>query len=276
MTFKPCLSALALSIVCLTGHAQSSGAEQRSIAANTAQIAPEPEERSLELSAGAQNLSGNNDSWRNLTLRGVYSLSSHVLQGELTRDRRYGVDGTFVGLSDTYTFNEDWYGSLALGVGDGAFYLPNYRVDATLYRKLLPNRNLVASIGAGYYEAPTGYTDKSLSLGLVYYFEAPWIVEGGIRRNTSNPGDVTTHQQFVALTYGRTKQNLVTGRYGWGREGYLAVANNAQLVNFTSREASLVWRHWLDDKTGVLVGINRYTNPSYNRSGFNVGLFHDF
>ncbi|RZJ24990.1 MAG: YaiO family outer membrane beta-barrel protein [Haliea sp.] len=241
---------------------------------------PAPEgaalQRNLELSAGAQSLTGGFGNWRDLTLRGTYGLPSHVLQGEISQNHRFGQDGTFVGISDTYTFNPDWYGSVALGVGDGAFYLPNYRVDATLYRKFLPGRNLVGSVGVGYYDAPTGYTDRSVSLGAVYYFEAPWIVEGGVRFNTSNPGSVKSQQQFLALTWGRNKQDLVTARYGWGSEGYLAVAAGAQLVNFNSREASLSWRHWLNPSTGVVVGANRYTNPSYRRSGVSVGIFHDF
>ncbi len=235
-----------------------------------------PLQRNLELSAGAQHLTNGFGNWRDATLRGTYGLPSHVLQGELSQNHRFGVDGTFVGLSDTYTFNEDWYGSVAVGAGDGAFYLPKFRVDATLYRKFLPGRNLVGSVGVGYYDAPTGYTDRSVSLGAAYYFEAPWIVEGGVRMNSSNPGSVKSQQQFVALTYGRPKQNLVTGRYGWGTEGYLAVAAGAQLVNFDSREASLTWRHWLNPSTGVLLGVNRYTNPSYRRSGATVGIFHDF
>ena len=235
-----------------------------------------PMQRNLELSAGGQNLSGGFGNWRDVTLRGTYGLPSHVLQGELSQNHRFGVNGTFVGLSDTYTINDDWHGSVAVGAGDGAFYLPKFRVDATLYRKFLQGRNLVGSVGVGYYDAPTGYTDRSVSLGATYYFEAPWIVEGGVRMNTSNPGSVTSQQQFVALTYGRPKQNLVTGRYGWGSEGYLAVGTGAQLVNFDSREASLTWRHWVNANTGVLVGVNRYTNPSYRRSGAMVGIFHDF
>lgn len=232
--------------------------------------------RSLELSAGSQSLSAGFGNWRELTLRGVYGLPRHVLQGEISLNRRFDQDGTFVGVSDTYTFNEDWFASAALGAGDGAFYLPRYRVDTALYRKFLPRRNLVGSVGLGYYNAPDGHTDRSLSLGAVYYFEVPWIVEGGVRLNSSNPGGVRTQQQFVAVTYGRDKDNLVTARYGWGGEGYLAISANAQLVNFNSREASIAWRHWLNRRTGLLISANRYTNPLYRRSGFNVGVFHDF
>lgn len=232
--------------------------------------------RSLELSTGVQNLSNGFGNWRDVTLKGAYGVSSHVLQGEVSAHNRFNKDGAFLSLSDTYTFNEDWFGSVALGVGDGAFYLPRYRVDGTISRKFLPGRNLVGTVGAGYYNAPDGHTDRSLSLGAAYYFEAPWIVEGGVRLNRSNPGSVDTQQQFVALTWGRNKQDLVTARYGWGSEGYLAIAADRQLVNFDSREASLTWRHWFNARTGVLVGANRYSNPLYRRSGVNVGVFHEF
>lgn len=88
--------------------------------------------------------------------------------------------------------------------------------------------------------------------------------------------DKKWNMQFVAVTYGRAKQDLVTARYGWGSEGYLAIAANTQLVNFRSRESSLAWRHWLNPRTGLLVSANGYTKPSYKRTGVNVGILHDF
>lgn len=274
----PVMALLGLLLPGVPALAQNQSAAPNQVGMTAAPPAAEgaAPQRSLELSAGAQRLTGGFGNWRDLTLRGTYGAGAHLLQGELSQNHRFGQDGTFVGVSDTYTFNPDWYGSVAVGAGDGAFYLPKVRLDATLYRKFLPARNLVGSVGVGYYDAPTGYTDRSVSLGAAYYFEAPWIVEGGVRFNTSNPGSVKSQQQFVALTWGRNKQDLVTGRYGWGSEGYLAVAAGAQLVNFDSREASLTWRHWLNSSTGVLVGANGYTNPSYRRSGVTVGIFHDF
>ena len=233
-------------------------------------------QRSIELSTGYQNLTAGLGSWRDLTLKGTYGLPSHLLQGEISTMRRFNQNGVFVGLSDTYTFNEDWYGSVAVGFGDGAFYLPKYRVNATLYKKWLPQRNLVTSIGVGKYKAPDGHVDNSLALGAVYYFDAPWVAEFGLTANSSNPGAIKTQQQFLALTYGRAKENLVTVRHAWGNEGYQTIATNAQLVNFPSKESSISWRHWFAPRTGVSVSANRYTNPFYIRSGMNVGIFHDF
>ena len=233
-------------------------------------------QRSIELSAGYQNLTAGLGNWRDLTLKGTYGLPSHLLQGEISTMRRFNQNGVFAGLTDTYTFNEDWYGSVAVGLGDGAFYLPKYRVNATLYKKWLPQRNLVTSIGVGKYKAPDGHVDNSLALGVVYYFDAPWVAEFGLTANSSNPGAIKTQQQFLALTYGRAKENLVTVRHAWGNEGYQTIATNAQLVNFASKESSISWRHWFAPRTGVSLSANRYTNPSYIRSGMNVGIFHDF
>ncbi len=282
---KPLWAALApITLVALSAITPTAQAQTLSQAPDVAITEPpvlpvppaEGDIRSLELSVGAQKLSAGLGNWREISLRGAYGVGPHLLQGELSQNRRFNQDGTFLGVSDTYTFNEDWFGSVALGVGDGAFYLPRWRADATLYRKLLADRRLVASVGVGYYDAPDGHTDKSLSLGAAYYFEAPWVIEGGVRLNRSNPGGVSTQQQFVAVTYGRDKQDLVTARYGWGGEGYLAIAANTQLVNFKSHEASLSWRHWLNPRTGLLLAANRYTNPSYRRSGITVGIFHSF
>ena len=266
--------------VCFGGLAGFSNVSAQATEAGAARATPALEQsdlpRMLELSTGYQNLTGGFGEWRDVTLRGTYGLPSHILQGEVSINRRFNKDGIFVGLSDTYTFNEDWYGSIAVGFGDGAFYLPRYRVDATLYKKWLPQKNLVTSIGAGQYKAPDGHTDNSLSLGLVYYFDTPFVAEAGLRLNSSNPGAIRTQQQFLALTYGRVKQNLVTLRHAWGREGYQTVGVTTQLIDFASKETSISWRHWFAPRTGLVLGANSYKNPSYNRDGLSVGIFHDF
>lgn len=239
-------------------------------------VSETPAFRMLELSTSPQSLSNGYGHWRDVTLRGTYGMAGHVLQGELAVMRRFGEQGTFAGISDTVTFNEDWFGSLAVGAGDGAFYLPRFRADAMLYRKWLAQRQLVTSVGLGYYDALDGHTDRSLLLGAAYYFDEPWVVEGGVRLNRSNPGSVRTSQRFVAVTWGRDKQDRVTVRHGWGGEGYLATGPTTQLVNFNSHETSLAWRHWVTPRTGFLLGANRYSNPLYRRTGLTVGVFHDF
>lgn len=262
--------------MCANAMAQSDGALPVLPTPATSTPLQSDGQRNLELSTGYQSLTGGFGSWRDVALRGTYGFQSHVVQAEVSASRRFNTDGVFVGVSDTYTFNDDWYANVAVGAGDGAFYLPRYRLDATLYKKWLADRSLVTSVGAGHYKAPDGHTDNSVSLGLVYYFSTPFIAEAGVRFNSSNPGAIKTHQQFVAVTYGRAKENLLTVRHNWGREGYQTITANTQLVNFSSKETSISWRHWIDTRTGFLVGANRYANPFYHRSGVNVGVFRDF
>lgn len=279
-TFSFLLSGIAGVACCTPVMAQTSNQGLIQTAPSMVPAAPAISEsdmqRSIELSTGYQNLTAGLGSWRDLSLKGTYGLPSHVLQGEISVNRRFNKEGVFVGLGDTYTINEDWYANVAVGFGDGAFYLPKYRVNATLYKKWLPQRNLVTSIGVGKYKAPDGHVDNSLALGVVYYFDAPWVAEFGLNANSSNPGAIKTQQQFLALTYGRAKENLVTVRHAWGNEGYQTIATNAQLVNFASKESSVSWRHWFAPRTGVSLSANRYTNPFYIRSGMNIGIFHDF
>lgn len=231
---------------------------------------------SLELSTTSQTLSNGYGDWTDVTLRGALDAGPHVLQAELSAKRQFGKDGKFLGIADTITLNPDWFTTLSLGAGDGAFYLPQLRGDAFLSRKWLEKRNFVSSVGLGYYRAPDGHTDRALSLGAAYYFEQPWIVELGARMNRSDPGSVDSVQKYVAVTVGKVGQSVLTARYGEGGESYQALAQNTTVVNFKSYQSSLSWRHWFAKRTGLILGAEQYDNPYYQRRGVTLGLFHQF
>lgn len=260
----------------LPAHAQSPLMEPP-----TAVVVPTPEasatpgetRTNLLLYTSAHHLTAGLGNWKEIGVRGTHTTGAHVLQGEVASMRRFGESGNFVGLGDTYAFNPDWFGSLSAGAGDGASYLPRVRVDGFIHRKLLTDRNLIASLGLGYYRAPDGHSDRSASLGATYYFTEPWIVQGEVRFNNSRPGGVNTRQQFLALTWGRDQQTQVTARHAWGGEGYQTIGNGDSLVNFSSHQSSLNLRHWIGADWGVSAGVERYHNPYYNRNGATLALF---
>jgi len=271
------LPALGLAVCCGSALAQGIPPVVTSGVTMPAPAVAAPTENSFQLIGDSQRLTNGYGNWEGLTARGTWRIGpSDLLQGELSASRRFGTKGVFASIGDTHTFNEDWFGSLAFGAGDGAFYLPRYRIDATLSRKFLEKRQLVGTVGAGYYRAPDGHTDRTLLLSAAYYFDFPLVLEGGVRFNSSNPGSVDTRQQFVAGTWGRVKSSLFTARYAWGGEGYLATTAASQLVNFRSREASVGYQHWITPTAGVIVGALQYRNPLYRRTGVNVGFFHEF
>lgn len=234
---------------------------------------PAPNHGELTLYTSAHHLTAGLGHWRELGVRGSYTAAAHVLQGEAATMRRFGESGQFIGLGDTYTFDDDWFGSLSVGAGDGASYLPRVRLDAFIHRKLLSERNLVVSLGAGHYRAPDGHSDRNASLGATYYFSEPWILQGELRLNNSRPGSVNTHQQFLALTWGRDKQTQVTARHGWGHEGYQTIGNGNVLVDLASHETHLNLRHWLGPDWGLSAEVERYSSPYYRRTGGTLGLF---
>lgn len=230
----------------------------------------------VTVSVGGHQLSNGYGHWRDVRLNGVYEMGAHVWQVELAAKREFGQAGLFLGVGDTITLSPDWYTSLSVGAGDGAFYLPRVRADAAVYKKWLPAQNFVTSVGLGYYRAPDGHIDRSLSLGGVWYFEQPWVVEAGLRLNRSNPGQINTQQRFVAATYGRARHDLFTLRHGWGGEGYQSIAAQAALVNFRSHQTGLMWKHWVTPQGGVQLSLEHYRNPYYSRNGLTVAFFHSF
>lgn len=230
----------------------------------------------LALTARHDRLTAGLGEWRDLSLRGSAQLGNHLVQAELASQRHFKTLGHFAGVSDTYTFSPDWYGSLAVGAGNGAFFLPRYRVDAFVYKKWFAQRHLVTYAGAGRYRAPDGHADRSTTLGAIYYFGIPLVLEGGIRRNTSDPGAVRSRQTYLAASYGRHGSHLLAARHRWGTEGYLPIAPGSNLVGYASRETSVSWRQWFGRRTGVDVELHRYDNSLYRRQGAALTLFHDF
>jgi YaiO family outer membrane protein len=267
--YRTCLAIALLGVVALSAHAE------------TDQTAPpdallRPALRAVEVTTGTQQLTGGFSSWRHLTVRGVLEQGNHLLQGELSSKREYDTGGTFAGLTDTITLDDRWFASASLGLGDGAFYLPRYRVDGFLYKKWLPEKNFISSIGLGYYDAPDGHVDRSLSLGGAWYFEQPLVLEAGVRFNRSSPGAVITRQQFIATSYTPDPSNALSARVAWGNEGYLPLTPDTSLVNFNSQEASLAWRRRINQNWGASISINHYRNPTYERSGIDIGLSRHF
>lgn len=263
----PALASLAWALACPLASLAQTQADP------TPNPAPAPAERSLEAYTSRHSLSNGYGHWNEVGLRGHFGLGTHLLGGEIATMERFGESGRFIGLSDTITLHPDWFATVSVGAGDGAAYLPDHRIDAFINHKLLDSRRLVATLGTGYYRAPDQHTDRHLSLGATYYFDAPWVLQGEVRFNESSPGQVRTRQQFIAATWGRDKQTQVVARHGWGDEGYQAIGGGASLVNFSSRQSQLSVRHWLGPQWGVSLGLERYSNPFYTRKGATVSLF---
>lgn len=231
---------------------------------------------SIEAYEEHNRLSAGQPDWREFGLRGLYQKSEHLLSVEAVNMNRFNENGNYLGLGDTLVLTPLWYASLNAGAGDGVPWLPKYRVDGFVHRKLLDDQRLVGSLGLGRYRAPDGHQDDNASLGLTYHFSLPWVVQAQARRTRSQPGDIQTHQYFVAATWGRHTQTLLTARHGWGREGYQSLGDDVSIARFASHQTTLTAQHWLGLDWGIRLRLDNYHNPYYHRSGLGLSVFKDF
>jgi YaiO family outer membrane protein len=196
---------------------------------------------------------------------------------EVLNQREFGDHGVYGAIGNTHNFDEDWYSNITVGSSTGGFFLPRYRIDAFLNRKLLEDRSLIATFGLGEYRARDGHEDRSGYIGATYYLPGvPYILEGGLRLNHSDPGGVWTTYQHISFTEGTYRHHFITLRFGFGYEGYENISQFATITNFPSEEVSLTWRQWLEDDWGFNIRGEAYHNPYYSRFGVTSGVFKEF
>ncbi len=231
----------------------------------------------VETGGDYHSISNNYGDWYGEYVKGqIQTDPDNIWNGEFTNQTEFHENGQYGAIGDTHIFNPKWFGSATLGVGNDASYMPRYRADVFLNRKLLDREQLIATVGLGDYKSMDVHEDRSLFLGATYYFQDPWIIQAGIRGNNSSPGDVNSTSQFIAVTQGKDKDYFLTLRYGFGTEAYQIIGPNTALSDFHSDQLSLEWRKWVSKRWGFDVRGEDYHNPNYDRLGVNFGVFREF
>jgi len=238
----------------------------------------------IEAGGGHSALSGGNDDWNDFYLRGSISGRHNVFHGELTHEARFGDSGWFYGAGLTRTISENWYAQVSAGgSAGGGFFIPRFRTDGLINRKLLRSRQLVLTAGLGFDQSKTVNRDLRGQIGAAYYFQFPLVLQGGLTWTHASPGNILARSQFVAATEGHDKEHFLSLRYEWGREGYELVgapspqsAAYAVLFDFPMHSISGNWRQWIGPNWGVNLNVEHQQEPAYHRWGGTAGVFIDF
>lgn len=252
-------------------------------ACNQVSADTEGEPRHLNMSgyleAGMLHHSLNNgySDWNGQFVRGVlHSDEKNTWRSEIVNLSEFGDNGTLFVVGNTHDIDEKWFSSASVSSSSGGFFLPEFRLDVAINRKWLEQLNLVTTAGVSRVNAKDTHQDQSVLLAASYYFDQPWVMEGGVLVNHSDPGAVVSNSQFVAATYGRERHRIISLRYGFGEEAYQLVAPGTTLVNFNSDVLTLTWREWLTSTRGFQIRTEAYHNPSYDRNGLELSFFQDF
>ena len=231
----------------------------------------------IEAGGSYSKLTHNEGNWVSEYMKGEIQTSpTDRWNAQLINAHEFGDDGAFIGIGELHDLTDKWYTSLSAGTSTDGFFLPRYRVDASINRKWLDTNQLVTTVGIGDYKARDVHENKSLFLGAAYYFQSPWVVQGGITFNDSSPGSVNSTYQFIAFTQGRQKDYLLTLLYGFGTEAYQIIGPQTAISDFHSQAVSLELRKWVSTDWGFDTRGEFYHNPIYDRTGITFGVFHDF
>jgi len=237
----------------------------------------------IEAGGSHSALTGGNSNWNDFYVRGMLSGGRNSFSGELNHESRFGDNGWFGGFGLTRTLSEDWYAQISAGASAGGFFLPRYRTDALVNRKLLSSRQLVATFGFGFDQSRTINHDERFLIEGAYYFQHPFMLQGGVIWTHADPGNILAQTQFVALNEGHDKEHFLSLRYAWGREGYEVIGAPTTLVpaynvlfNFPEHDITGTWRQWIGPNWGVHLVIEQHQEPAYHRTGGTAGVFLDF
>jgi YaiO family outer membrane protein len=214
--------------------------------------------------------------WAGGYARGVVTQGNSTWNGEVNGQYEFGDAGVYLGAGDSYNFNPEWYGSLAIGSSVGGFFWPRFRADGFINKKWMSRKQLITTIGLGYYAAKDVHRDHSFFAGSTYYFTKPWILEGGIRFNVSNPGSVFSPAAFIAVTQGRNQHHYIVVRSGFGKEAFQLIGPTVVLSDFPSQTLTVTWRQWVSTNWGFNLVGDFYHSPFYMRAGASFGFFREF
>lgn len=237
----------------------------------------------LELGGSHFNLSNSAGNWNDAYINGLVSFGHNALSVQLSRQDRYNDTGWYYSLGWTRVWSDNWYSELDFGTSTvSGFFLPKVRTDAFINRKLLQRKQLVLQLGGGYdlskrvFPSTVQDSDFRGQIGAIYYFERPWILQGGAIVTHASPGNVVAPSGYLAFTQGHVKEHYITVKANFGKEGYQLFNGGQTLFNFAFQDYSLNWRQWMAPYWGFSATAEYETKPVYHRIGGTIGLFLDF
>ena len=200
----------------------------------------------------------------------------NLWRAELVQLDRFDDDGLFGAIANVHQFNDEWFSDISIGSSAGGFFWPELRIDATINKRWLEGRNLVTAVGITYFDAKDIHTDVGLRFESTYYTDTPWIFQGGIQYNESDPGSVGSVSGYGAVSHSEFGNRELTFRLGGGEQAYQPFENNNFQVDINFLSLRFIAKQWIGAKWGINVVADSYHSSTYDQHGIEVGLFKVF
>jgi len=236
--------------------------------------APSESHAEMSLGVSSAHLTHGYGNWYGVHVRGIYQDGGRTILGELAQLHRFGENTQLGSLTYVQDMGPNWFGGIGFAGTTSGTILPSARVDLSINRKLLPDRSLIVSLGAGYARNRSGHKDQLYHAGVIWYALPKWIFEAGANYTVDSPGSVKAPQYYGAVTYGEVGKSVIVLRGGFGREAYQITGSGSQIADFRSHELSAKWRYWFTRKWGTQLEFDYYHNPYYSRIGGELSVFY--
>lgn len=195
---------------------------------------------------------------------------------DVTRLDRFDDDGTQFTVGNIHQFSERWFTQLYVAGSAGGFFWPDVRVDGSVSRRWFKDKRLVTTLGGGYFDAKDVHEDKRAYIDAAYYFERPFVLQGGIQIYVSDPGSVDSTSGYVAASYVNSKVRIVSIKGGFGDQAYQAITATNFVVDFPYHSVRATWREWVGRTWGINIAAEHYSSEVYDQNGFELGFFKEF
>ncbi len=195
---------------------------------------------------------------------------------ELAYLDRFDDTGTFGQVGNIHQFDDRWFSQLYLASSAGGFFWPEFRIDASLSRRMLARRNLVVTAGVAYFDAKDIHSDTGYRLETIYYTTTPWVFQAGVTYNVSEPGSVGSTSGYAAVSHVTDGTRILSARVGAGHQAYQPLQADSFQVDIPFTSVRVTWKEWVGARWGVQLAADSYLSDVYDQHGVEVGLFREF
>jgi YaiO family outer membrane protein len=229
--------------------------------------------RTVEVHGLYQRVTGGYGDWRGSYARLILPGASDVLFLDALALEGFGERGVQAGIAHRHDWTSRWFHLLGVNAGDGTPIFPRARVDALVGRRWGEGRTVQTTAGASYVKSVTELYDVAALGNVTWYAPRGFIVETGVRYNSSRPGDIQSHRVHgIAMWTTPDARRSFSTRVIAGTEGWQIVNINTTLTKFASQEVAVAWRERVGRSLATNVQLDAYRNPFYTRAGVTVGV----
>ncbi|HEY0811144.1 MAG TPA: YaiO family outer membrane beta-barrel protein [Longimicrobiales bacterium] len=222
---------------------------------------------SVEITTGNSTASGGFGTYNSLGVRLRHQRPADVWYVGVSHESAWGDDGWLGNIANVHTFNPRWSSYLSATTSTDAFFLPRYRFDAELSRRLGGPRAWVLTGSAMTRAARDEHHDIGGGIGVGRFLRRDLAADVSVFWTHTAPEDVVSRYQHLGLTWYRPQREL-GARVSFGEESYLPVTADSTLVAFNSYAVTVRWVERIDNAVAISLHATYYENPRYRSRGF--------